>query len=126
MPDAHKPTYIRQHGPMQIPLRIVRFEHETDALQKEPAWTRGERVARTLVKEGGLAAVLTLMPAGTALTEHRAEAAATIQCLAGRIKLRAEGGEIELMEGELAALNSGVNHSVAAVTESAFLLTIAT
>jgi len=111
---------------MQVPLRVVRFEDEISALKKEAAWARGERVARTLVKEGGLGAVLSLMPAGTALNEHRAEGAATIQCLAGLIRLRTEGGEIELTEGELAALNSGVNHSVAAVTESAFLLTIAT
>lgn len=125
MTSAHEPTYTRQHGPMEVPLQLVRFEDQIGSMKKEPAWEHGERVAKTLVKEGRLRVVLTLMRAGTVLHEHRTEGAVTIQCLAGRMKLHAQGREIELIDGEMAALDSGIEHSVDAVGESAFLVTIA-
>lgn len=125
MTSAHEPTYTRQHGPMEIPIRIVRFDDQIGSLKKEPAWKNGERAAKTLVKEGRLRVVLTLMRPGTALHEHRTEGAVTIQCLDGRIRLQARGRAIELLEGEMAALDSGVEHSVEAITESVFLATIA-
>jgi quercetin dioxygenase-like cupin family protein len=110
---------------MEIALRILRFQDQIATLKKEPAWQQGERVARTLVKQGRLSVVLTLMRAGAALREHRAEGAVTIQCLTGRMILHAHGTSVELTEGEMAALDSGIEHSIDAVSETAFLLTIA-
>ncbi len=123
--SEHQPTYTREHGPLATPLRVLRFEDQIGTLKKEPAWTRGERVAKTLVKEGSLRVVLTLLPVGAELHEHKAEGAITIQCLAGRFTVHAEGRVIELIEGEMIALDGGIAHAVRAVSESAFLLTIA-
>ena len=125
MTNAHKPRYRREHGPMEVPLRVVRFEDQIAILRKEPAWEHGQRVAKTLVKEGGLSVLLTLMRSGTALHEHRTEGAVTIQCLAGRMTLNAHGGATELIEGEMVALDRGIEHSVEAATETALLVTIA-
>lgn len=125
MTSAHEPTYTREHGPMEVPLRILRFEDQIGTLKKEATWHRGDRVAKTLVKEGGLSVVLTLMHAGTALHEHRAEGPVAIQCLAGCMMLHAQERSIELIEGEMAALDGGVPHTVEAVTETAFLVTVA-
>lgn len=123
--ESHEPTYTRQHGPLQLPVRVLRFDDQIEALKKEPAWQGGDRVAKTLVKEGKLRVVLTLMHAGTGLHAHKAEGALTIQCLQGRINVQTIGPAIELIDGELIALDSGVAHTVDAVNESAFLLTIA-
>ncbi len=124
MTSAHEPAYIREHGPLEVPLRIVRLEDQIAEVKKEAAWEHGERGAKTLVKEGGLSAVLTVMRAGTALHEHQTEGPATIHCLVGRIELDAHGRTVELAAGELAALDGGVRHSVRAVTESAILVTL--
>ncbi|MGI8554440.1 MAG: cupin domain-containing protein [Dehalococcoidia bacterium] len=123
--SEHEPTYTRQHGPLQVPVRVLRFEDQIASLQKEPAWQRGERAAKTLVKEGRLRVVLTLMRAATELHEHKTEGATTIQCLSGRMKVNSLGRSIELIEGEMIALDGGVPHAVEAIGESAFLLTIA-
>jgi len=125
MTSAQEPTYTRQHGPMEVPLRILRLEDQIGMLKEEAAWHRDDRVAKTLVKEGGLSVVLTLMHAGTALHEHRAVGPVAIQCLAGRMMLHAQERSIELTEGEMAALDGGVAHSVEAMVETAFLVTIA-
>lgn len=124
--EEHVPAYVRQHGPLQTPVRVVQLANELATLRLEPVWQRGERVARTIAKEGKLRLVLTLMPAGTRLHEHRAEGALTLQCLAGRLRLEIEATHpLELIEGELVALDGGVTHTAEAVTECAFLLTIA-
>jgi quercetin dioxygenase-like cupin family protein len=104
---------------------VLQFGDEIGILKEEPAWRRGDRVAKTLVKEGGLSVVLMLMHAGTALHDHQAAGPVTIQCLAGRAVLHAEGRSVELTEGEMAALDGGVSHSVEAKAEAALLVTIA-
>lgn len=127
----HQPAYIREHGPMQVPLRIVRLASEIESLMAEPAWQHGDRVARTLTKESVLRAVLTVMRAGAKLEPHTADGAVTIQCVQGRMHLitPAEDGSLshadELIAGELAVLDRGLAHSVEAVDECAFLLTVA-
>lgn len=119
------PTYVREHGSLETPLRVVRFANEIATLKNEPAWQNGERVARTLAKEGRLRVVLSLMRRGSRLHEHQTEGATTIQCVEGRMRLLSPGREIELLAGELVALDGGVRHSVEAATECAFLVTIA-
>ena len=119
------PTYTREHGPLQVPLRVINLGGEITMLKREKAWEQGKRVANTLAKEGDLSLVLTLMRPSTVLDEHKTAGATTIQCLSGRLKLRALGREIELIAGEMIVLDRDVVHTVEAVTESAFLLTIA-
>jgi hemerythrin-like domain-containing protein/quercetin dioxygenase-like cupin family protein len=122
--EQREPDYVRRHGPLETPLRVVRLEDEIKALKAEPAWLKGDRTAKTLVKEGGISAVLMAMKSGTRLHAHRAEGALTIQCLNGRIVFSALERRIDLGPGEIAALDSGIEHSVEAVQEAAFLLTI--
>jgi len=125
MTEAHEPAYVREHGPLETPVRHVRLSDELASLKREPAWERGERVAKTLVKEQGLNAVLTAIRAGTALHEHRTEGPVTIHCIAGRIDLTVPDGTVELVAGDLVALDGGVRHSVHANEESAILVTLA-
>jgi quercetin dioxygenase-like cupin family protein len=122
---THQPEYVREHGPMEVAVRQVHLDKETAELKTEPAWKRGDRVAKTLVKEQGLNVVLMLMKAGTTIHEHKTEGPATINCLAGSIDLKAHGETIRLGPGELVAMDGGVSHSVYAKDESALLVTLA-
>jgi len=124
--EAQEPAYIREHGPLETPLRVFHFESEVAGMKHESSWSRGDRIAKTLVKESGLTVVLTVMKADTQLQPHRAAGALTIQCLSGHIQFSALERRIELGPGEMAALDGGIEHSVEAAEESAFLLTIVT
>jgi quercetin dioxygenase-like cupin family protein len=124
--EEHVPTYVREHGPLETPLRLARLSEEIASLKLEPAWQRGERVARTLVKEGHLRAVLSLLPTGASLQEHQADGPVTVHCLQGRMRLQTPvAPAVTLSAGELVALDAGVRHSVEALDDTAFLVTLA-
>ncbi len=130
-PEPHQPAYIRAHGPLEVPLRVIRLQSHIATLQAERAWREGDRVAQTLVKEGGLRVVLTLMRAGARLQPHATAGAVTIHCVQGRLRLLSPGHtgdlshSVELIAGELAALDTGLPHTVEAIADCAFLVTIA-
>lgn len=119
------PAYIRAHGPMEIALRISCLANEIETLKDEEEWRTGKKVARTLVKDGELRVVLILMRRGARLEPHRAAGAVTIHCVRGRVDLTALGECIELVPGEIAALDGGVEHGLDAQRESVILLTLA-
>lgn len=95
-----------------------------EQLNAEPAKNRGQN-AKTLVKYDDFRVVLTALKAGARLPEHHTEGRISIQIVAGRIQVRAEGRTFNLLKGNLLALDRGVRHDVEALEDSAFLLTIA-
>ncbi len=98
---------------------------ELEQLRLEPSYTSGDRNARTLVKDERLRVVLTAMKAGARLNEHRAPGPVTIQAVEGTLRVLGSGGTIDLPTGQVVSLGANVSHSVEAVNECAFLLTIA-
>ena len=127
MAEQHVPTYIREHGPLATTVRSVRLREALDAIEQEPAWRGGsaERLAHTLSKDGRLRVVLTRLRAGARLHEHRADGPVVVQCVQGHLRFTAEGEPIELAEGQIVMLGARVPHSVEALDECAFLLTLA-
>jgi quercetin dioxygenase-like cupin family protein len=99
--------------------------HEVATLQQEETWRRGDRNARTLVEESGLRVVLTVLRAGTRIREHRTDGWVTIQTLEGYIRVESTAETLDLVAGRLLALEPSEPHDVAAIEQSAFLLTIA-
>lgn len=69
--------------------------------------------------------VLTALKAGARLPGHQTEGRISIQTVAGHVQVRAQGRTFDLPTGTLLALDQSVPHDVAALEESAFLLTIA-
>ena len=65
------------------------------------------------------------MKANTRLDEHRAEGRISIHTLQGRICVHLQDQKLELLAGQLLALDCGLQHDVESLEESAFLLTIA-
>lgn len=97
---------------------------ELEQLHREPEWERGQN-ARTLVKYETLRVVLTALKAGARIPEHRTEGRITVQTVSGHLQVHAEGRTFDLPVGGVLALDVGLRHDVEAVTDSAFLLTIA-
>jgi quercetin dioxygenase-like cupin family protein len=96
------------------------------ALREEPGYIRAGRDGVTLVKTPELRVVLEVLGAGTVLAEHRAPGPMTLHLMQGQLRFRAGDEVLYLQPGELLAIPDRGPHSVEAVTDSAFLLTLAT
>lgn len=118
----HVPAYVREHGPREVPVRVLRFANEIGMLKREPGWQRDTRLAKTLAKEGPLAVVLSLVRAGT--TVHQATGPVTLQCLEGTLRVHYAGHPLELVAGEMIVLDTDIPHSHEAITDCAVLLTM--
>jgi quercetin dioxygenase-like cupin family protein len=93
-------------------------------LKAESSWQRGDRNAKTLVKEPNLHLTLVLLKAGARLDQHQTAGPVVVQPLTGRVRLSAEGEQTELSVGQLLVVAPNVPHDVEAIEESALLLTI--
>ena len=82
-------------------------------------------VAKTLVRAPQLRVVLMLLRRGAEIPVHQAEGALTVHVLEGRARLAAADDVHELVPGQLLVFEPGVPHAVAAIEDSAILLTIA-
>ncbi|CAN5879704.1 hypothetical protein BH24CHL4_BH24CHL4_10230 [soil metagenome] len=81
------------------------------------------RRSEILVKNPSLRVVLVTMKAGTESHEHSVAGPITVQALQGAFAV-SEDENLELMAGGFLALEGGVAHSVRAIEDGAFLLTI--
>jgi quercetin dioxygenase-like cupin family protein len=97
---------------------------ELEQLHREAGWESGQN-AKTLVKYAGLRIVLIALQARSRIPGHQTEGQISIQNIAGRIQVRAQGRTFDLRSGGLLALEQGLPHDIEALEESAFLLTIA-
>jgi len=109
---------------MAEPMMEFDLPAEIDRLRAEKTWTTGQN-ARTLLKYDDFRVVLTALQAKARMPEHKTEGRISVHVLSGHIRLRAAGRTFSLRPGSLLALDQGVPHSVEALEESAFLLTIA-
>jgi quercetin dioxygenase-like cupin family protein len=109
---------------MAEPLMEFDLPAEIDRLRAEKTWLTGQN-ARTLLKYDDFRVVLTALQAKARMPEHKTEGRISVHVLSGHIRLRADGRTFSLRPGSLLALDHGVPHSVEALEESAFLLTIA-
>ncbi len=132
MQDArgHQPPGQTSHSAQRPAQRMCAhslgfdLEQELDRLCREDMWRRGDRNGKTLVKGPNLHVTLTALKAGACLCPHQTPGAVTIQMLRGRLDVSVRGEHVDMMAGDLLALDAGVQHSLHALDESAFLLTI--
>ncbi len=101
------------------------LDQEIQRLQDADSWQRDSgRSSKTLVKYPDLHIVLIVMKSGTQLGEHHVDGRFSIQLLQGNIRLQTPGRNVDLRSGDLLTLDYGVPHSVEALEESCFLITI--
>jgi quercetin dioxygenase-like cupin family protein len=111
-------------GHLTAPLMNFNLSKEIEQLHQEEAWLRTGRNSKTLVKQPDFRIVLVALNAGKKQEEHEAAARISIQTLKGHLTLQFNDQSVDLPEGHLLALDRALRHDVAAVKESAFLLTI--
>jgi quercetin dioxygenase-like cupin family protein len=96
-----------------------------EAIERLPPARPCGRRAETLLQAPGLRVILVTMRAGAELREHAAPGSIAIQPLRGRFAFLADGESRQLAAGTLLGVEGGVRHTVRAIEDGAFLLTIA-
>ncbi len=94
-------------------------------IKEEEAWQKSDRNAITIFKTNSLRLVLVGMHQGAEMKTHTAPGIITLQVLEGKILFTTEEQTVEMGERQMLALHTGIPHSVAAIEESVFLLTLA-
>ena len=98
---------------------------EVRQLREEASWREVGRSAKTLVKEADLRLVLVALRHGVAMDAHQASGPITIQAVSGMFRVNLPDQHVNLAPGQFVALQPALRHSVTALEDGAFLLTIA-
>ena len=90
----------------------------------EEAYERSGRAGRTLAKSGRLRVVLLAVRDGVPIGTHQADSPMTLQVLEGGLHYRDEGGEYDLVAGDLLYFGPGNAEDIRATGDTALLLTL--
>ncbi len=104
---------------IDLPLFIKRIKQES-------TWKDSDRNAVTVFKTNGMRLVLVALHAGAELKTHTVDGIISVQVIDGRMKFNADNRSVELNTGQMLALHKGIPHSVLAIEETIFLLTLTT
>ncbi|HEY3412725.1 MAG TPA: cupin domain-containing protein [Armatimonadota bacterium] len=110
---------------MEGPLHQFQIEEEVRSLYGEPEYRDGDHGQITLIHEGPLRVAVFAFHTGNELHDHRVSGPITVQVVSGRIVFSTDDGRsIEMKKGNLLSLEGGITHSVEALEDSVFLLTV--
>jgi quercetin dioxygenase-like cupin family protein len=97
-----------------------------EQIKHESTWKDKDRNAITVFKTNGMRIVLIALHEGAEMKTHSAEGIISIQVIDGRMKFYTSNQSVELGKGQMLALHKGIPHSVLAIKETIFLLTLTT
>jgi quercetin dioxygenase-like cupin family protein len=120
-------TELRPEGGRLLDATLVSIDIPDfiNQIKSEPAWEKNDRNARTVYKTDGMSIVLVALHEDAVMARHTADGIISVQVLEGKINFITDGQSVELEKGQMIALHKGEPHSVAAIKESVFLLTLA-
>ena len=126
MTMKNNPPEGREHevGNLASPMLTLDLNREIQDLRAEARWQSGH-TAKTLAKYPDLRVVLIAMNAGGRLEKHHTAGRISVHALQGRNRIETGERSADLIAGQLLTLESNIPHDVEAITDSAFLLTIA-
>lgn len=110
---------------VNAPLVAIDLPRFMEQIKKETAWLNGPRNAITVFKSDYLRIVLIALHSGAELPTHTADGMISVQVLQGKLRFGTEAESVQLEHGGMVALHKGIPHSVLALEESMFLLTLA-
>ena len=121
-------TDLRPEGSrlLDAPLVNIDLNEYLSTIKSESAWKEKDRNAMTVYKTPGMRIVLIALHKDAELKRHNAEGIISVQVLDGEIKFGTDEAEVLIQAGQMIALHKGLYHSVKAIKESVFLLTLTT
>lgn len=95
-------------------------------IREESTWKESDRNAITVFKNDSLRMVLIALHKAAEMAEHIAKGTICVQVLEGQVQFKSGLQTIELNKGQMSVLHELIPHSVLAIKESVFLLTLTT
>jgi len=119
-------TPLRPEGERELDAPMVTMDlfSLTKHIKGEAAYIGGDCNAITIFKSEGMRIVLIAIHEGAEMKTHKAPGIISVQVLEGQIAFKTEKTTITRTAGQLLALHAGIAHSVVAIKESVFLLTL--
>ena len=111
---------------LDAPLVNIDLREYLTTIKSETAWKEKDRNAITVYKTPGLRMVLVALHKDAELPRHKAEGIISVQVFDGEIRFGTDDAEVNLITGQMIALHKGLYHSVRAIKDSVFLLTLTT
>lgn len=111
--------------PLNAALVEINLNHFIDQIKSESTWAESDRNSITLFKSDTMRIVLMGLHEHAELKTHKANGVISVQVLEGKINFTTEQQEVTIDKGQMIALQENILHSVKALTDSFFLLTLA-
>lgn len=105
-----------------VEMNLIEFISQ---IRSETTWADSDRNSVTLFKSDKMRIVLIGLHENAELKPHKANGVISVQVLEGRIEFATEQQTTQLEKGQMIALQENITHSVKALTEGFFLLTLA-
>ncbi len=121
-----EPTNKRPDGSHIIDASLVKIDIPAliKQIKKETPWTESDRNAITIFKTNGLSIVLIALHKNATMPKYQTHSLINIQVFDGEIELTTDDDAVNLTNGQMLALHSGISHSILAIEETVFLLTV--
>lgn len=110
---------------LNAPLVEMNLNAFIRQIKIETTWADSDRNSVTLFKSDTMRIVLIGLHENAELKPHKANGVISVQVLQGKIEFIAGQQNTHLEKGQMIALQENITHSVRALTESFFLLTLA-
>src|SRR3954447_26747165 len=109
---------------LDAPLLIIDVAEHVQHLKNEPAWQKNDRNGITLFKTKGMRIVLVIMHAGAEMRPQTIDALVSLHVLNGYLDVITDDQTAKVEAGQILTLHAKINHSVHAVVETTFVLTM--
>ena len=121
-------TDLRPDGDrlLDAPLVSMDIPEFIQQIKTETTWTNSDRNAITVFKTNGLRIVLVALHENAVMKKHTAAGIISVQVLEGEINFSTDKQSLVMKTGQIIALHKEIPHSVKAIQESVFLLTLTT
>ncbi len=119
-------TSQRPEGDRMIDATLVNIDLPSYMAQikREKPWKDGKRNAITVFKTNSMRIVIIALHEGAEMARHTAEGMISVQVLEGLLQFHTDQQSVELSKGQMLALHECIPHSVKAIRETIFLLTL--
>lgn len=119
-------TALRPEGERDLDAAMITMDLPLlmKQIRAEQSYQNGDRNAITIFKSSEMRIVLVALHKGTEMKTHTAPGVISVQVLEGEINFKAEDNSALRTPGQMLVLHAGIPHSVKAIEDSIFLLTL--
>lgn len=110
---------------LNAPLVEMNLEEFIAQMKTEKSWIENDRNSVTIFKSETMRIVLMGLHEDAVLKAHKANGVISVQVLEGKVNFSTEKKIVAIEKGQMIALEANIVHSVIALKESFFLLTLA-